>query len=500
MKLSPVRCLDAFRGVRVLVVGEAMLDSYLEGASSRLCPEAPVPVVAVSGRSDAPGGAANTAVNVRALGASVSFLSVVGDDDEAAALRRSLEKRGVDTSELLVQPGRRTLAKQRVCAGGQILVRFDQGDTDLIDSSTESRLLDRLTELFPACDALIISDYGYGVLCPATIAAIARLQAQHARVVVADSRRLPVYRQVGLTALKPNFDEAMQLLGRNSHELSAARPEYLAAHGRQLLQATGARIVAVTLDKEGALVFERGEAPQRLQAYPGPRLCTSGAGDTFVSALTLSLAAGADALCAAQTASVAAALVVGKKGTASCSAAELKGWLAAGGACSMNRLRLSAELEDHRQNGRRIVFTNGCFDILHRGHVTYLRRARDLGDILVVGVNTDASIRRLKGPGRPINKLEDRLAVLAALRFVDYLVPFDEETPHELIRVVRPDIFVKGGDYTRARLPEATLVEELGGVVHILPLLEDRSTTRLIEQIRGALTVPVPALNGPATS
>jgi D-beta-D-heptose 7-phosphate kinase/D-beta-D-heptose 1-phosphate adenosyltransferase len=496
--------LDAYPGLRVLVVGEAMLDSYLEGGSSRLCPEAPVPVVAVSCRRDAAGGAANTAVNLHALGAAVNFLSVTGDDAEGLLLRRCLEQHGVAADHLLTQPSRRTLSKQRVCAGGQILVRFDQGDTSSLNPACEKWLIERLTSLFAACDAVVISDYGYGVLTPAVIAVLAQFQARSPRLLIADSKRLRAYRRVGLTAIKPNYAEAAQILNLTDASESGGRAEQIIRHEKRLLDATGARLAAVTLDRDGVLLLERDRVPYRTFARPASRGCPSGAGDTFLAAFTLALATGADTPAAAEIASAAAAVVVAKEGTAVCSASELHASLTADGAPSASRARLAAELAEDRRQGRRIVFTNGCFDILHRGHVSYLRRASDLGDVLVVGVNSDAGIRRLKGPTRPINTLEDRLTVLAALRFVDYLVPFDDDTPHELIRLVRPDVFVKGGDYTRDRLPEASLVEEQGGVVRILPLVEDRSTTSMIDRIRGLSraepSAAYPLLNGQTAS
>lgn len=497
--------LDAFHGLRVVVVGEAILDSYLEGGSSRLCPEAPVPVVAVAQRRDAPGGAANTAVNLQALGADVAFLSVIGDDAEAMLLRRCLERHGVAADHLLTQAGRRTLSKQRVCAGGQILVRFDQGDTGAVCAASAKQLIERLTDLFAACDAVVLSDYGYGVLTAEVIAALAALQERSPRILVADTKQWSAYRGVNVTALKPNYAEAVRILGLAEAREPERRAELILCQEKCLFEMTDARIVAVTLDRDGAVILERKRVPYRTLTRPAARGCPSGAGDTFLAAFALALTGGADTPAAAEIASAAAAVVVAKEGTAICTARELRESLSADGASGAGRARLAAELTEHRRHGRRIVFTNGCFDILHRGHVTYLRRAREQGDVLVVGVNSDAGIRRLKGPTRPINTLEDRLTVLAALRFVDYLVPFDEDTPHELIRLVRPDIFVKGGDYTRDRLPEASLVEELGGVVRILPLVEDRSTTGMIDRIRAGGTGPnipeaaLPLLNGQAT-
>lgn len=475
--------IDAFAGIRVLVLGEAMLDSYLEGSTGRFCQEAPVPVVTLAGRRDLPGGAANAAVNARHLGAEVTFLSVIGNDPEGTALQRALQESGLPTEGLLSDPARRTMTKSRVVAASHLLLRLDQGSTGAIDRPTEDALIARLTEAFPQADAVIVSDYGYGIVTPRMIRVLADLQQSWPRVVVADSRRLDVYRDVGLTAAKPNYDEATALLG-NALSDGRLRAERMSRHGDRLLAATGARLVALTLDSEGAILFEAGRPPYRTYAQAVRRACVAGAGDTFTSALAMGLAVGSSSTCAAELASAAAAIVVGKESTAVCSAQELREQISAGGKYLPDLTRLAARAEFYRQQGRRIAFTNGCFDILHRGHITYLNRARSLGDILIVGVNSDAGIRRLKGPDRPINTLEDRMQVLAALNGVDHLVAFDDDTPCNLIRAVRPDVFVKGGDYTRDRLPEAALVEQLGGTVQILPYLDDRSTTGIIERIK----------------
>ena len=478
------RLIDRIAELEVLVIGEAMLDSYLEGSTGRLCREAPVPIVSSTSRTDAPGGAANTAVNVQALGARATLLSVVGNDPEAALLRQALADRGVSDRELLTQPGRRTLAKQRVIAAAQMLVRLDQGCTGPVDPAFEQRLLERLVERYPRCDAVIVSDYGYGILTPRVIRALAGLQARQPRVLVVDSKQLASYHSVGATAMKPNYAEAAQLLGLPPAAETAPRAEAVTARAEQLLDLIGAQIAAVTLDVEGALVVERGRSAYRTYARPTIHARAAGAGDTFLSALALALAAGVDTPAAAELASLAAAIVVAKPRTAACSARELRESRADAAKYLPDVGQLVARLELYRQQGRRIVFTNGCFDILHRGHITYLSRAKSLGDVLVVGLNSDDSVRRLKGSGRPINGLEDRAQVLAALSCVDHLVAFDEDTPVELIQAVRPDVFVKGGDYTRKTLPEASVVEELGGVVQLLPFLMDRSTSGIIERIR----------------
>jgi len=479
--------IQAFADLNVVIIGEAMLDSYLEGTTGRLCREAPVPIVALQNRRNAPGGAANSAVNARALGASVRFLSVVGDDAEAGWLRESLEARGVplDPRDLLVDPDRRTLAKQRVIAESQLLVRFDQGTTTAISTRTEARLIARLIELFPRVDAVIVSDYGYGILTPKVIVTLAQLQDEAApKVVVVDSKTLASYRDVAPTAVKPNYGEAAELLGWDKFAGSTlGRAERIASASERILDLSGAKIAAVTLDTDGALVVERDRAPYRTYARAEHHSRAAGAGDTFLATLALSLAAGADTPAASELASAAAAVVVGHEGTVPCSVGELLTRVAPGTKPTADLSALAARLDADRRRGLRVVFTNGCFDILHRGHVTYLSAAKAQGDILVVGVNSDAGIKRLKGPDRPINTLEDRVEVLAALSCVDHLIPFDDDTPERLIEALRPDVFVKGGDYTRDRLPEAALVERLGGEVRILPFVADRSTTRIIERI-----------------
>jgi D-beta-D-heptose 7-phosphate kinase/D-beta-D-heptose 1-phosphate adenosyltransferase len=485
--------VDTFADLDVVVIGDAMLDAYLEGTCHRLSQEAPVPVVSVTERKLLPGGAANTAANVARLGARAHFLSVIGDDTAGRQLRRVLKEGQVSTEHILVHPERRTLAKQRVVGSAHMLVRFDEGSTHAIDSETEKRVIERLTALHPACDALIISDYGYGILTPGVIEAIAKLQARKPRFLVVDSKYLSNFRHTGITVVKPNYPEFLELIGKegidNGHGERAA---WVARYGGQLLKKTGAEIAAVTLDTEGAIIFERNSSPYRTYAEPKPDFNAAGAGDTFVSAFTLALAAGASIPTAAEVASAATAVVVGRNGTRTCSADALRGYLADTDKLIADWQVLAARIDLYRRYGRRVVFTNGCFDILHRGHIDYLQRAKAMGDVLVVGLNSDDSVRRLKGPSRPINPLEDRASVLAGLSSIDHIVPFGENTPSNLIRVVRPDVFVKGGDYTRETLPEASLVEELGGKVVILSYLENHSTTSIIDRIQEAEEASMP--------
>ena len=482
--------LPKFAGLKVLVIGEALLDAYHQGSAGRLSREAPVPIVQVNHRLDTPGGAANTATNVHDLGAQVTFLSVIGDDAEGKSLCRSLRERGVSTQHLLVAPQRRTLTKSRVVANSQVLVRFDQGTTEPLDVVLEAEMWHYLDNLFPQMDAVIVSDYGYGVLTPRLIAALASWQRQCPRVLVVDAKDLSAYRQVGITAAKPNYAETLHLLNLPFTPEVGERMAQMTPYEQQVLSLTGSQIVAVTLDTEGALIFEKGNPAYRTYAQPQPSSQAIGAGDTFTSTLALALAAGAYTPAAAELASAAAAIVVRSEGTNTCTLQALHHFLAADEKYISNWNTLAAHLALYREQGRRLVFTNGCFDLLHRGHITYLNQAKALGDVLIVGLNSDESVRRLKGPHRPINTLEDRAQVLAALSCIDHIVSFTENTPHDLIELIQPDVFVKGGDYTRQTLPEAQLVESMGGEVHILPYLQDVSTTSIIERIRHAYAWP----------
>jgi len=504
------RLVEAFEDLDVLVVGDAILDLYLRGRASRLCREGPVPVVELTSRAEAPGGAANTAVNARSLGARVRLLAVVGDDPSGAALRRAVAACGVGVEDLLVQPGRRTATKSRVEVGEQLLARLDEGDQAPVDAATRRRLLDRLAASFAAHDAVIVSDYGSdhgsGLLGPDGADLLARLQAETPRTLMVDARQLGTWRGVGATAVKPNYDEAVRLLGIGSFHLDEPerRAEQIVLQGGRILELAGAALAAVTLDSDGVILFEAGAPPFRTYARPRPPARAAGAGDSFTAAFTLALAAGAGGPVAAELASAAAAIAVAGgtaggpgslagpaaagtgigPGTAVCTAAALREAVRPGGERIVGRDDLAAKVALYHGQGRRIVFTNGCFDLLHRGHIAYLNAAKSLGDVLVVGVNSDDGVRRLKGPERPVNSLEDRLTMLAALSCIDHLAAFDGDTADELIEAVRPDVFVKGGDYRPDDIPEAALVRRLGGEVQVLPYLEDQSTSAMIERIR----------------
>ena len=480
------------RGLRALVVGEAMLDRTLWGRARRLCPDGPAPVLSDLVRTEQPGGAANTALNLAALGARVRLASLVGADEAGDALRSALEAGRVDADAVLVPIGRRTLTKTRVVADGRLLARFDEGCTAAPEPAESLGLARRIAASARSSDVVTVSDYAYGVLGPEIRAAL-RGPASRGTPLVVDARDLTLYAALRPLAVVPNHVEACALLGIAPE--ASGRAAQIAAQASGLLRLTGARMVVVTLDAEGAILLRNGRAPVHVPSSAPAVVDACGAGDTFAAALSLSLAAGDAPEDAVAAASLAAAVVVGKRGTATCSAAELAR-AAAGGdrprapAAAPRILSSAAQarrLADAcRRSGRRVVFTNGCFDVVHRGHADYLRAARQLGDVLIVGVNDDASVRRLKGPGRPVNACADRLELVASLGCVDHVLAFAEATPAALIEAVRPDVFVKGGDYTRSALPEAALVERLGGRVVLLDYLEGYSTTGVIARIRGA--------------
>lgn len=460
--------MESFANLRILVIGDAILDQYVEGTTGRLCREAPVPVVSVSSRRVAPGGAANVAANCRSLGAKVHFLSLIGRDAEGGLLRSALRDCGVTDELLTAHSARSTVSKLRVVADGQLLVRFDEGCTEPIDEATQQILIAKLEAFYDWADAIILSDYGNGVLVPNLIETIAHLQQKMPRILGVDSRnRLSAFHTIEATVVKPNYRELLALLPNGSPSASD-RVSAIVDHADEILQFAGSRMVAVTLDHDGAVLLERCAAPYRTYATPRPESRAAGAGDTFMSALILALAAGADPPAAAEIASAAAAVVVDRSGTTVCPAIELRERLRRPGKIVLEVDELLTRLQLFRADGGKIVFTNGCFDILHRGHIAYLNEAKSLGDILVVGVNSDASVTRLRGFGNPINPLEDRLHVLAALSCIDYVVPFDADTSADLVAAIRPDLFVKGSNYARENLPEAALVEQLGGQVRIL--------------------------------
>lgn len=476
--------INLFATKKILVIGDLIWDVYLKGTSSRLSPEAPVPVVDIHDRIEQAGGAANTAVNLRALGADVMFLSVCGADDEGKRARSVLDRAGIDTSAVMESVDRKTIVKTRVLIGAHTQTRFDSGTVDAVDGDLENKMIDRLQQIYPACDAVILSDYNKGVITSRLLGALQNLQKQRCVFIAADSKRLEFFKDLHPAFVKPNYEEALSLVGFAKKE--NGRMTQIQCIGSALFEITGAQLTVVTLDKEGAALFDKNNFLQHVHTpeVQSPRV--AGAGDTFMAAFVLASICGAPSTVAANLACTAASIAIKKEGTATCATTELKAFFTADEKVIHAMATLESLCDFYRLEGKRIVFTNGCFDILHSGHVSYLNRAKHLGDVLIVGVNTDESIRRLKGEKRPINPLRDRLEVLSGLSAVNHVIAFGSEsddTPIGLIRIVRPNVFVKGGDYSRDKLPEAETVEQYGGEIVFLSLVPDHSTSNIIRQI-----------------
>jgi D-beta-D-heptose 7-phosphate kinase / D-beta-D-heptose 1-phosphate adenosyltransferase len=485
---SPAELLPRLAGLQVVVLGDPVLDAWLDGSATRLCREGPIPVVDVAGIRLAPGGAANAAANLAGLGARVRLVGPVGDDSDAAELREVLAGHGVDATGLVAVPGRVTPAKRRLVADGQLVARFDSTPGPL-EPAAAARVAQALSAALAGCPRLLVSDYGLGAAAPAVREAVVAARPQ-LELLVVDAHDLAPWAAARPTAVTPNAIETRRLLTAATGPGDAGRDAggaaaYAVRHAPELLAASGAELVAATVDAEGAVLLRHGRLPHRVPVRPVPEIATTGAGDTFSAALTLGLAAGSDAAAALELACAAANCVVRRAGTVVCDRAMLARCLGGDPAAGVVDARELAELVcGYRRRGLRVVFTNGCFDILHAGHLAYLEEARRLGDVLVVGLNSDDSVRRLKGPDRPVTGERDRAALLAALPAVDHVVVFAEDSPIGLIELVRPDVYVKGGDYTPEMLAETPVVERLGGTVRTVGYLARRSSSRIIESIR----------------
>jgi D-beta-D-heptose 7-phosphate kinase/D-beta-D-heptose 1-phosphate adenosyltransferase len=470
-----------FKGRRCLVIGDVMLDVFERGRAERLAPDTPAPVVTDVRKESSPGGAANVAANLAALGAEVTLLGVVGDDPSGAELLRALNQIGVRTDNVFRLSGRATVMKKRLVAGDATLARVDSGDKEPLMGAAEVEFAGRAAALAQSAEVVVVSDYSGGGVTQEVADALA---ATDHGCVLLDSKDPLRLRWRNLTAAAPNHLEAQSTLGLRVE----ADPSWVdvGTVGEALRDALGVHTLTITLAEEGVVVVDSAGAT-RLRGRRVANPDVNGAGDTFLAAFALSLGGGAPPRTAARLGIEAATLAVSRAGTTPVGFRELLQRLPEDSLeVSGPVLGLEEDLERVRRSGGKVVFTNGCFDLLHRGHLFLLREARKLGDMLVVGVNSDASARRVKGSGRPVMLEEDRVELLEALPCVDHVVVFDEDTPEALIRRVEPDLHVKGGDHADERLPEESVVEELGGEVVVLPLLPGRSASATIEHIRSA--------------
>ena len=467
--------LPAFTQAPVLVVGDVMLDRYWYGSTTRVSPEAPVPVIKVTRTEDRPGGAANVALNIAALGAPVQLIGVTGADEAADALSERLHSVSVKThfQRIADQP---TIVKLRAMSRQQQLLRMDFEDSFNTDTSA---LLDAVEAVLDSVKVMLLSDYGKGSI--RNHQALIKAAKQRGVTVLADPKGtdFSIYR--GATLLTPNLAEFEAVVGPCADEAQ------LIERGLAMLEELELEALLITRGEQGMTLLRQGIPALHLPARAREVFDVTGAGDTVISTMAACLAAGENLPNAMTLANLAASIVVGKLGTATISGPELRRAVqreegVGRGVLSLQQLQ--AAVEDAKAQGERVVFTNGCFDILHAGHVSYLEQAREQGDRLIVAVNGDDSVTRLKGPGRPINSVERRMAVLAGLGAVDWVVSFTEDTPERLLSLLKPDILVKGGDYGVEEVVGADLVYAYGGEVRVLGLVDSSSTTAIVEKIR----------------
>ena len=469
--------LPRFAAARVLVVGDVMLDRYWTGSTSRISPEAPVPVVRVSRDQARPGGAANVALNLAALGVQTGLLGVIGADEAGTVLRERVAEAAI-TAHWIEAPTHPTITKLRVLSRNQQVIRLDFEESFAAgDAFAREDFARAFDALLPQVDAVLLSDYGKGTL--AQVQALIAACRRAGKPVTVDPKGSDYMRYRGATLLTPNVPELEAVVGACADEAT------LVAKGEALLRELQLQALLVTRSEKGMTLLRSDAAPLHLPTQAREVFDVTGAGDTVIATLTAAIAAGADLEQAVTLSNAAAGITVGKLGAATVSPAELEAALdphpigdSAAGVFDEDALLVW--MEQARAAGQRVVMTNGCFDLLHVGHLRYLEQARKLGDGLVVAVNDDDSVRRLKGPTRPLNAVADRMRLLAGLKCVDAVVAFGEDTPARLIGRVLPDILVKGGDYTVEQVAGHEAVAAAGGRTVILDFYDGYSTTSTI--------------------
>ncbi|WP_272670347.1 MULTISPECIES: bifunctional D-glycero-beta-D-manno-heptose-7-phosphate kinase/D-glycero-beta-D-manno-heptose 1-phosphate adenylyltransferase HldE [unclassified Providencia] len=467
--------LPDYKQAGVLVVGDVMLDRYWHGPANRISPEAPVPVVKVTMVEERPGGAANVAMNIASLGANSRLVGLTGIDDAAKALTKNLNAIQV-RCDFVAIPTHPTITKLRVLSRNQQLIRLDFEEG--FENVDVAPVLERIEQALPHIGALVLSDYAKGALTH--VEKMIALANKANVPVLIDPKGNNFERYRGATLLTPNMSEFEAIVGpcKNNQDVEEK--------GMKLLQSLELKALLITRSEQGMSLIRRDEAPLHLPTQAQEVFDVTGAGDTVIGVLAASIASGRPLHEACALANAAAGVVVGKLGTSTVSPIELENAIrgrADTGFGVMTESELKQAVENARLRGERVVMTNGCFDILHAGHVSYLANARKLGDRLIVAVNSDASTRRLKGETRPVNPLEQRMTVLGALGAVDWVVAFEEDTPQRLIAEVLPDILVKGGDYRPEEIAGSAEVWAAGGEVKVLNFEDGISTTNIIKNI-----------------
>lgn len=489
MEMPISELLSRFKDCRILVIGDLMIDEYLWGQTERISPEAPVQVVEVRREEFVLGGAGNVANNLAALGAKAVITGVIGTADDGKRLLELFDDLGVDARGVIPEPGRRTTRKTRVIASNQHVVRIDRETRRHISDNTLDKLGDFVESVVQDMDAVLISDYDKGLLTPSLLNRIISACRSAEKPVIVDPKGLDFSRYKGATLITPNKKEASLASG-----VVILGEDTLARAAQSLMETTASDRILITRSQEGMVYFERNGYSRKIDARARQVYDVSGAGDTVLSLLGLSVAAGASWEQATVLANAAAGVVVGKVGTATLTLGELEVAMAAAAGGVILKERKTADLQnlvqEVRRSGRKIVLTNGCFDLLHAGHIKLFATAKALGDFLIVAIDDDASVRKVKGSGRPVIGERERIRILSALDSVDAVVVFSTEKLEDLIDKVRPDTLVKGDNYLPEEIVGVDLVEKHGGKLVLIPMDEGHSSAKIIASIRGGVSEP----------
>jgi D-beta-D-heptose 7-phosphate kinase / D-beta-D-heptose 1-phosphate adenosyltransferase len=479
---------NAFAAKRVVVIGDVALDQYVYGDVARISPEAPVPVLRVHSKRTSPGCAANVAANVASLGGYATVIGVVGSDTEAGQLNASVQENGAPVRLMLVADSSRpTTVKTRFVASGQQIVRADHEELRPITPKVEDYLLEAYSSALRTCEAVIVSDYNKGVLTNRVLSFVIQRAAAADKPVLVDPKRHQLADYKGATILKPNRGELRAATGRACETDDEARQA-----AEVVIAATGA-MVLLTRSEQGMSLFRANAEPVHQRTNAREVFDVSGAGDTVSAVMGLAMAAKLDIVEAMRLANAAAGVVVSKRGTATVTVSELSQALAYSQRGFESRIVVRdaalRQCETWRQQGLKVGLTNGCFDLIHPGHISLLRQAKAACDRLVVALNTDNSVNRLKGPGRPLQGEDARAYVMAAIEDVDLVTLFDEDTPLDLIAFLKPDVLIKGADYSESKIVGADLVRSWGGSIVLADLVPEQSTTRLARRSREPATL-----------
>ncbi|OCL89927.1 D-glycero-beta-D-manno-heptose-7-phosphate kinase [Arcobacter porcinus] len=469
--------IDISKKPNILVVGDLMIDHYLWGSCDRISPEAPVQVVNVKKESATLGGAGNVINNLVALGSKVEVISVVGDDSVANELKILLEKIGVNSNNLVIEENRKTSKKSRLMASNQQVLRYDSESVENISDESSKKILEAISKNIKSYNAIILSDYKKGVLTSSLTQNIIKIANENKIKVLADPKGKDFSKYKGAYTLTPNKKEAIEATNIDIKDENS-----LIEALKDLKEKCDLDVSLITLSEQGIAIFDE-------KLFTSPTVArevfdVTGAGDTVIASITFALSCGLDIKKALYFANLAAGVVVGKIGSATASLDEIYEYESSlNKSSSSSHIKTFEEIEKlalkfHSQ-GKKVVFTNGCFDILHVGHVKYLQEAKSYGDVLILGLNADSSVKKLKGDSRPINNQDDRAYILASLESVDYVVVFEEETPYELIKLIRPHILVKGGDYEGKDVVGQDIADEL----KLVQFVDGKSTTNTIKRI-----------------